>query len=382
MAISRRTLFRQLGAGTAAAIGLPSVARASLGHPFSGSVDRVVSGGPVRLHRNENPLGPSPRVLAAIRDAATPATGRYPDDAAAVLRKTLANLHHVYTDQVVLGAGSDEVLSTTLSVCATGRTVLAASPTYDRVIERARAVAADVVLIGVRTGGSYDLDAMLARADAATGLVYICNPNNPTGSVTRRRDLEAFIRQLPQTTHVVIDEAYHHYVGGSSEYMSFLDVPMDDRRVIVTRSFSTVHGLAGLRVGYAIAQPAVVALIQSAGLMNTVSTVAAVAAMAALDEADHVRTVLAHNVDNRQEFANQANARMLRTIDSHTNFVLLNTGHAAGDMLAHFRKHGVLVGGPFDGFEKHIRVSMGTSTEMREFWRVWDLLPPNHVMTM
>jgi histidinol-phosphate aminotransferase len=342
----------------------------------------VVSGGPVRLHRNENPFGPSPRVLAAIRDAATATTGRYPDDAGALLRKRLATLHHVYADQVVLGAGSDEVLSTTLSVFASGRTVLAASPTYDRVVERARAVAADVVLIPVRAGGAYDLEAMLARADAATGLVYICNPNNPTGSVTRRRDLDAFIQRLPETTHVIIDEAYHHYVGGSSEYTSFLDVPIDDRRVIVTRSFSTVHGLAGLRVGYAIAPPAVAALIQSAGLLNTVSTVAAVAAMAALDETDHVRTVLAHNVDNRQEFANQANARMLRTTDSHTNFALLNTGHPAAEMVAHFRKHGVLVAGPFDGFDKHIRVSMGTSAEMREFWRVWDLLPPNHVMVM
>jgi histidinol-phosphate aminotransferase len=382
MAISRRTLFRQLGAGTAAAIGLPPVARASLGRVFSGSVDRVVSGGPVRLHRNENPFGPAPRVLAAIREAATPTTSRYPDDAGALLRKTLANLHHVYADQVVLGAGSDEVLSTILSVFATGRTVLAASPTYDRMIERARAVAADVVLIGVRTGGAYDLDAMLARADAATGLVYICNPNNPTGSVTRRRDLESFIRRLPPTTHVVIDEAYHHYVGGSSDYTSFLDVPVDDPRVIVTRTFSTVHGLAGLRVGYAIAQPGIAALIQSAGLMNTVSTVGAVAAMAALEETDHVRTVLARNSDERQEFCNQANARMLRTIDSHANFVLLNTGHPAAEMVAHFGTHGVLVAGPFDRFDKHVRVSMGTSTELAEFWRVWDLLPPNHVMVM
>src|SRR4051794_33397496 len=269
MAISRRTLFRHLAAGTAAAIGLPPVARAEdLARAFGGSVDGVVNGGSVRLHRNENPSGPSPRVLAAIRDAATHTTGRYPEAAVGSLRRTLASLHHVYADQVVLGAGSDEVLSMTISACATGRTVLAASPTYDRVIERARTAAADVVMIPVRTGGSYDLDAMLAHADAATGLVYICNPNDPTGRVTRRRDLEAFIRRLPQTTHVVIDEAYHHYVGGSSDYASFLDVPMDDRRVVVTRSFSNAHGLAGLRVGYAIAHSGVAGMIQNAGVVN------------------------------------------------------------------------------------------------------------------
>jgi len=383
MAISRRMLFRQLSAGTAAALGFPSIVRAA-GVPSAAgaSVEALESGVPVRLHRNENPFGPSPRVLAAIRNETARVAGRYPDGADAALGKALASLHRVYADQVVLGAGSDEVLSMIVSAFATGRSVIAASPTYDRVIERARAVAADVVLVPVRTGGPYDLEAMLSQASARTGLVYICNPNNPTGSVTRRRDLEAFISRLPETTHVVIDEAYHHYVSGSSDYLSFLDAPTTDRRVIVTRSFSTVHGLAGLRIGYAIAQPGVAALIQSKGLSNNLSAVAAVAAMAALQDTDHVRAAFTRNADDRQEFCNQANARMLRTLDSHGNFVLLNTGQPAAEMVAHFRTHGVLVGGPFAGFEKHIRVSLGTAAEMREFWRVWDLMPPNHVMTM
>jgi histidinol-phosphate aminotransferase len=376
MAISRRTLFRHLGAGTAAAIGLPSLARAGDG------VGVVESAGPVRLHRNENPFGPSPRALAAIRDSTAGIAGRYPDSTEASLRKTLATLHRVYPDQVVLGAGSDEVLSMIVSAFATGRTVIAATPSYDRVIQRARTIATDVVLVPVRTGGAYDLDAMLSRADATTGLVYICNPNNPTGTVTGRRDLEAFVARLPRTTHVVIDEAYHHYVGGSAHYASFVDLPMNDRRVIVTRSFSTVHGLAGLRVGYAIAQPGTVALVHSAELPNTLSAVAATAAIAALQDSDHVGNAVARNANDRQEFCNQANARMLRTIDSHTNFVLLNTGHPAAEMVDHFRKNHVLVAGPFDGFDKHIRVSLGTPAEIREFWRVWDLMPPNHVMTM
>jgi histidinol-phosphate aminotransferase len=376
MAISRRTLFRHLGAGTAAAIGFPSLARAGE------VVDAGESAAPVRLHRNENPFGPSPRVLAAIQDSTARIAGRYPDKADASLRTTLASLHRVYADQVVLGAGSDEVLSMIVSAFATGRTFLAATPTYDGVIHRARTIAADVVLVPVRTGGSYDLETMLSRADATTGLVYICNPNNPTGTVMRRRDLETFIARLPQTTHVVIDEAYHQYVGGSSDYASFIDRPMNDRRVIVTRSFSTVHGLAGLRVGYAIAQPGAAALMQSAGLPNTLSAVAATAAIAALQDSEHIRNTVARNADDRQEFCNHANARMLRTIDSHTNFVLLNTGHPAAEMVAHFRKNRVLVAGPFDGFDKHIRVSLGTPAEMREFWRVWDLMPANHVMTM
>jgi len=379
MAISRRALFRQLGAGTAAALGLPSLAQAA---GFERSLETGERGGLIRLDRNENPFGPSPRVLSAIRDAASDSTGRYPDAARASLRTALAALHGVYVDQVVLGAGSDEVLGMTLSALAANRTVVAATPTYDRLLARARTVAARTLAVPVRFGGSYDLEGMASRVDAATGLVYICNPNSPTGSVMARRELEAFIRRLPDTTHVLIDEAYHHYVGASSDYVSFLDVPMNDRRIIVTRSFSTVHGLAGLRVGYGIAQPGVAALIQSAGSPNTLSAPAATAAIAALRDPDHVRAAITRNADDRQEFYNQANARMLRTIDSHTNFVLLNTGHRAIDMVAHFRKNGVLVAGPFDGFDTHIRVSLGTPAEMREFWRVWDLLPPNHVMTM
>src|SRR5438034_396130 len=94
---------------------------------------------------------------------------------------------------------------------------------------------------------SHDLEAMLAHIDAAAGLVYICNPNNPTGTLTRRQDIEGFIRSVPATTHILIDEAYHHYVTPSSDYASFIDRPVDDDRVIVARSFSQVYGLAGLR---------------------------------------------------------------------------------------------------------------------------------------
>ena len=124
------------------------------------------------------------------------------------------------------------------------------------------------------------------------------------------------------------------------------------------------------------------ALPTTFGLSNNLNAVAALAAIAALDDIDHVRTMIRRNADDRQEFNNQANARMLRVVDSHANFVLLNTGHPAADMVAHFKKNGVLVAGPFQSFDKHIRVSLGTPAEIRAFWRVWDLMPPNHVMTM
>ncbi len=383
-AISRRHLFRQLGAGAAVSFAIPSLARAAssedglvVGRPETGE-----PAGPVRLHKNENAFGPSPAVVAAIRAAGASMVTRYPEAPDALLRRTLADRHAVSPDSVVLGCGSDDVIGMAVMAFGAGRRMIVASPTYETLVERARRAGAEVVAVPLRGDHSHDVEGMLARADNATGLVYVCNPNNPTGSLTTRHDLEAFIAKLPASTYVVIDEAYHDYVGGSSDYASFIDRPLNDRRVIVTRSFSTVHGLGGLRVGYAIASPETAARLEAFGLSNNLNAVAAAAAIAALDDTDHVRTMIRRNADDRQEFNNQANARMLRVVDSHANFVLLNTGHPAADMVAHFRKNGVLVAGPFQSFDKHIRVSLGTPAEIREFWRVWDLMPPNHVMTM
>ena len=383
MAISRRALFRHLGAGAAASVGIPSLARAStIDRALDALVDGPENRGPVRLHKNENALGASPRATAAVRDSAATAAHRYPEGPDAALRKRLATLHQVYADHIILGCGSDDVLGMAISALGSGRKVITAFPTYDRVLERARLVASELVSVPLRADHSHDLEAMLARVDAGTGLVYICNPNNPTASLTHREDLERFIARLPETVHVLIDEAYHHYVAGSSDYASFIDRPLNDRRIVVTRSFSTVHGLAGLRIGYGVGHPEVAARLESSAVSNNLPSVAALGAIAALDDTEHVRAAIKRNADDRQEFWNQANARMLRTIDSHANFVLLNTGRDGVEMVEHFRKNRVLVAGPFHPFDKYIRVSLGTPAEMREFWRVWDLLPPNHVMTM
>src|SRR5205085_8994044 len=126
---------------------------------------------------------------------------------------------------------------------------------------------------------------------------------------------------------------------------------------------------------YAITAPATARLLTARRVTDGVGGAAALAAMAALDDGEHVRTSARRNTDERQEFCNQANARMLRTVDSHANFVMLNTGQPAAVMVEHFKKNDVLVAGPFEGFDRHVRVSIGTPAAMREFWRVWDLMP-------
>jgi histidinol-phosphate aminotransferase len=386
MIITRRNLFRHVGVGAAVSAGLPSLARASVAERGSdlSRPDAHEAGVLVRLHRNEGASGPSAAVVAAIRGASVTLASRYPDAPVDALRNKLAALHAVTPDQVILGCGSGDILGMAVSAFLGSRKkIIVARPTFELMADRARRAGGDVVAVPLRSDYSHDLDAMRSHADAGTGLVYVCNPNNPTGSLTRREELEAFIGELPSTAYVVIDEAYHHYVGGSSEYASFIDRPVNDRRVIVTRTFSAIHGLAGLRVGYAVASPETAALLAANGLPDNLNGVAALAAISALDDTEHVRAGATRNADDRQEFCNQANARMLRTIDSHANFVMLNTWRPAVEIVEHFRKNDVLVSGPFPPFDKYIRVSLGPPAGMREFWRVWDLLPVYHgTMTM
>jgi histidinol-phosphate aminotransferase len=384
MVISRRTLIRRLGSGVVAGAALPSLYGRAGAASGSDDGSRVITRtGPVRLHKNENPYGPSPRVARALRESSLEVTARYPETLEQALREKLAALHVVAPDQIVLGCGSAEILRLAATAfLGPRRKLLLAQPTFELIAHCARQTGAEIAAVPLCANHAHDLAAMLSLADGGTGLVYICNPNNPTGSLTNRRDLESFLARLPAATHVVVDEAYHHYVGGAPEYASFLDAPVVDERLIVTRSFSGVYGLAGARVGYAVAAAPTARLLERGRLADDVNGPAALAAITALDDQEHVRSSARRNMDERQEFCNQANARMLRTIDSHANFVMLNTGRPAAEIIAHFRANGVLVGGPYDGFQKHVRVSVGTPAEMREFWRVWDLLPANHTMVM
>jgi histidinol-phosphate aminotransferase len=375
MTISRRTALRRLGALGVPA-GLAIAAHDSRAATADGTPELRSSAGPIRLNRNESVYGPSAAVLAAIRDTASSAACRYPDIEAGTLRRRIAGAHRVAPDQVVLGCGSSDILRSAIEVFAgPAKAIVVALPVFDAIRGWAERAGVEVVGVPVDREHGHDTTAMLARVDAGARLVYICNPHNPTGHITRRAKLEAFLRQLPASVVVLIDEAYHHYVGESSDYASFIDRPFDSRgpHVIVTRSFSKIYGLAGLRVGYAVTSAETARTLVSRQLADGVSAVAARAAVAALADAGHLRESIRRNIDDRQEFLNQATARMLRS-DSVTNFVMLDTGRGAAAVVEHFRAHGILVSGGIRGFEHHIRVSLGTPAEMREFWRVWDLV--------
>jgi histidinol-phosphate aminotransferase len=373
-------LLRQFGSGAALTAALPSLAEFGFGELPSGLAD-VRSGSPIILSRNENAYGPSEKVIATMR-AAVHSANRYPVAQVDALRDRIATLHGIKTDRIVLGCGSGEILIAAAAMFAgPGKKVITASPTFELLGFAAKSDGADVITVPLSKNFAHDLDAMLARTDGATGLIYICNPNNPTASITPRRDIESFLQKIPRTTMVLVDEAYHHYVAPTASYASFIDQPVNDDRVIVTRTFSKVYGLAGIRIGYAVTSPEIARELSAHCLPAGVNIVAALAAVSALDDAAYVRTCVKHNADNRQEFFNQANARMLRGIDSHANFVMLNAQRPATEAIENFRKNGVEIGRPFPPLDNYIRVTLGKPAEMAEFWRVWDLAPA-HKMEM
>ena len=381
MITSRRGFLRSLGAGTAAGIAvhwpLTGSSRAAGFEPPRPGQDNGV----IRLNSNENAYGSSPKVVEVMKSSIGTAN-RYPRTEYNSLAERIATASRVKPEQVLLGCGSTEILRmVAFAFLGNGRHLIQASPTFEAIEHYARAAGSEAISVRLTSGFAHDLDAMLARATASTTLVYICNPNNPTATLTPRKDVENFITKLPASTFVIIDEAYHHYAGQSGMYASFIDRPLDDERVIVARTFSKVYGLAGLRLGYAVTSPKIIERMRKFAIEDNINAIVTQAAGAALEDTDAIDAFIQRNTDDRQEFFNQAMARALKPIDSHANFVMMNTFHPAEEVIEHFRKNNILIGRRFQPMDTYIRISLGRPEEMRAFWRTWDMLPyPKHSM--
>jgi histidinol-phosphate aminotransferase len=366
MSSSRRDFLKILGMGAAAGMSAEYVPVASAAR----------SGGPIRLDNNESAYGPSEKVVEAMHLAATDAE-RYPSGlVASELAERIGESHNVRPDQVVLGAGSTEILR--MASCAflgVGKQLVQASPTFPALEFYARSMGAEVVSDPLNRWFHHDLVTMLAHTGASTGLVYICNPNNPTASITPRAELENFISRLPSSCCILIDEAYHHYVGQSGAYASFLDQPLNDPRIIVSRTFSHIYGLAGLRVGYGIASAETARRMRTFGTVDAVSTLAIRAAIAALDDTASLKEFIKRNTDARQEFVNTAFTRDFKQRESHANFFALDTSNPANMVIQHFRANNILIAPVSLSWDTWIRVSLGKPEEMNAFWRTWDTLP-------
>jgi len=387
MPVSRRSFVATLGAGATGLIGAPLLSWRGHEALFAQQqqpalaaaephAERLLASMPgmVRLDSNENPNGPGQRALAAITQHFGEAN-RYPVKQPDDLIAEIAKVQGVKPENIILGCGSGELLRTAvITFTSRDRALVAPDPTFESPGNFAKFLGNPIRAPKVDSVLKLDLN---ATADAAkgAGLVYYCNPNNPTATVHGASDTKSFVDQVlrssPDTT-ILIDEAYHEYVADPS-YATMIPLAVTNPRVIVTRSFSKAYGLAGLRVGYAVASASTARALRSTGLEDGVTAIAAIAAAAAIEDRDHLETIVGRNADDRQEFVNQANARMLRVIDSQTNFVMLNTQRPARPIVEHFLRNGIALPPPVAPLNEYVRVSLGSPSDMDEFWRVWDL---------
>lgn len=371
MRTSRRSFLQLLGAGSAGAL-LPFVSARGLEASVGGFVDpRVerararVGAALIRLDSNENPNGPSPRALEALQDMLGKAN-RYPRTPEADLRSAVARAYGVDTAHVVVGCGSGEALRmATEAFTAPDRALVTAAPTFENPAKIARHLGHPVREVPVDAALRLDLDAMARAADGA-GLVFFCNPNNPTGTVhgapEARRFIDTVLARSPGTT-VLVDEAYFEYVDDPS-YESMAPLAITNPRVIVTRTFSKVFGLAGLRIGYAIAHPDAIARLEACRLANSVNVLGAAAATASLGLRDHVAREQERNRTARAFTVEAFNELGFRCQPSQTNFVMVDIRRDAKAFQSTCLERGVAVGRPFPPLNTHLRLSIGTLDEM------------------
>jgi histidinol-phosphate aminotransferase len=370
MAVTRRTFVRTLGIG-GAAFAAPSWVSARGREALTGEGldgDALLTPAParasIRLSSNENPNGPARAALAAMRDAFDEAS-RYPGATAADAQAAIARHHGVPEDHVLLGCGSAEILRmSTLAAVGPGRALLTASPTFEDPVRYARAAGVEVVEVPVDSKLRIDLDALVRRASAA-GLVFFCNPNNPTGTVFGAGDVKSFVASVTSgsTATILIDEAYHEYVDDPS-YATAIPLALDNPRVIVARTFSKVYGLAGIRLGYAIGRPEALAPLRRLRLGNAVNVLASAAGIASLTASGHVERERALNREAREMTRRAFDALGYPSEPSHTNFVMVDIRRPAQGFIDACRNHGVQVGRLFPPLPTHARVSIGTRAEM------------------
>jgi histidinol-phosphate aminotransferase len=329
----------------------------------------------IKLASNENPLGPSPRALEAAHNALA-GLHRYPDGPATALREALAARLRVGASQMAIGNGSTDLID------LLARAYLAPG---DNAVISERAFARFRQCVNARNGGArlvpmremtHDLDAMRDACDARTRLLFVANPNNPTGTWNRRRELESLLARLPEGVLLVLDEAYFEYAD-DPDYPSGLDYVRAGAPVVVLRTFSKVYGLAGLRVGYAAAAPEVIEALDVVREPFNCGSLGQAAALAALDDVDHVRRALELNRAQKARLETELRSRGLGVLPSLANFLCVDTRRAAALVFRKLLERGVIVRPllPY-GLPSSLRISMGTPAELDRLLEALDAVLP------
>ncbi len=371
MSQSRRSFVRTVSAGSLGALSVPWVSargmEALVGAPHSSAATRYPDDrGAIRLSSNENPHGPAQEALDALAQALRD-VNRYPEGYQVQLLSAIASSLGVSTDNVVVGCGSGEILRMAVEAYTSPtRALVTASPTFEAPERFAQVLGHPVRALPVDRDLRLDLDAM-ARAAEGAGLVFLCNPNNPTGTAHPLADVRRFIADVHRTspdTTILIDEAYFDFADLAG-YGTMIADALEDPRIIITRTFSKVYGLAGLRVGYMIAHASTADRMEPYRLGAGVGVLAGAAARASLALNAHVAAQARLNRETRA-FARQAFEKLgYRVVPSYTNFMMVDVRRDAAEFQRACKERGVLIGRVFPPLVSHARISIGTMDEMR-----------------
>lgn len=316
--------------------------------------------GAVKLASNESPLGPSPKAVAALRGAVE-GVHRYPDGACFALRRKLAERLAVAEEQLVFGCGGDELLELVAKAfLGPGDEALFAWPSFAMYPIVAKGMGATPVTVPLTSGLAHDLEAMRAAVTDRTRVLFVCNPNNPTGTSVGAAAFDAFVASLPEDLVLFVDEAYFEYVR-RSDFPDALAWVARRPGTLVLRTFSKIYGLAGLRIGYGVADPELADYLQRARHPFNVNRLAEVAALAALDDEDHAERSRRLNAEGVAYLTAELRAMGVEVWDTDANFLLADIGAGLDQRLLH---EGVIVR-PLGGFgmPSHVRISVGTPEE-------------------
>ncbi len=326
----------------------------------------------IKMASNENPFGPSPLAMEAMRRAAEDAN-LYPDNEVTSLRQRLAKLHGVGTENILVTAGSTSFLT------IIGRTLLA--PGLNAVTsERSfiiypiatEAPGGRLITVAMR-GDTFDLDRILAAINPETRIVFIANPNNPTGTLLAPAELDRFMSQVPEQVCVVLDEAYCDFAQYCArqrgvEYSHSMQYVHAGRNIVVLRTFSKAHGLAGARIGYGIAPAEQISYFSRMRTVFSVTHVAEAAALAALEDEQHIRKTLENNAAGIEYLSNKIGEMGLRVVPTWTNFLYVEVGEDAAALGKRMQDEGIIIR-PLTGkwgAPQAIRITVGTPEQNRQ----------------
>jgi len=361
--VSRRRFAQLLGAGAVLSVARPAL---SFAKPVVAAPPHVpATSGVVRLSSNENPYGPSPKALKAMNDVFNLAC-RYPDEHNDLLIDAVAKLNGVNHDQILLGDGSSEILQ----LCADTFTgpgrgnLVAADPTFEAILNNASVNGAEVVKVPLTPTFSHDLAKMTTAAKQ--GLIYVCNPNNPTASITPKSEVREFIAKAPRETMILVDEAYFHYAD-SPDYESVIPMIKDHPNLIVARTFSKIYGMAGLRCGYCVAHKEAVGRMRPHQMWDSVNIMALAAAIANLNDPNQVANGRRLTSEAKTFVISELDRMGYKLIPSQANFIMFDVKRPVVPLIKALKERNVHVGRLFPALPNHMRLTIGKKTEMEAF---------------